>query len=211
MKSDNLITFSNKEIGEIRGFMKEGEPWFLAGQVCRTLGIKNASKAVADVKERFSIAGVDGITSSYIMLEDSMGRKQDNLIIPEPFLYDLIFRSRKQKALRFSAWITTEVLPSLRKHGEYRMQGKLIRKELTESIIFYGENERQHGHGFSNYSKLINKSLLLPPKNNRDSLAPEALEKIAHRENLVSALLQEGKTYSDIKIVLEELSQGGTI
>jgi prophage antirepressor-like protein len=205
MKDTELITFENQDIGQIRGFIKDGEPWFLAGQICRCLGIKNTAQAVDSVTERYKIAGLKGISSTYTLLETD-GGKQKVLIIPEPFLYELIFQSRKQKAIQFRAWVTTEVLPKIRRTGQYRMAGKLIRRALTDEILDSGENERMHGHGFSTYSRLINKSLGLSEKNNRDELSTEILEKIAMRENTVQALMREGKKYNDIKAVIERLS-----
>lgn len=205
MKDKELITFENQNIGAIRGFIKDGEPWFLAGQVCRCLGIKNTSDAVSNVEERFKIAEIKGIVSSYTLLETD-GGKQKVLTIPEPFLYELVFQSRKQKAIQFRAWVTTEVLPALRKHGEYRMTGKLIRRSLTDGIKESGENERMHGHGFSTYSMLINKSLGLPSKCDRDTLDSAMLEKIAMRENTVSALILEGKQYNYIKTIIESFN-----
>jgi hypothetical protein len=87
------------------------------------------------------------------------------------------------------------------------MAGKLIRRALTDEIKESGENERMHGHGYSTYTKLINKTLGLPPKNNRDELKPEILEKIAMRENTVQALMREGRQYHEIKEVIEKLSE----
>jgi len=202
MKDEELITFTNDSIGEIKGFMKDGEPWFLAGQICRCLGIKDASKAVQQMEERMKIAEVKGAISKRTLFE-TMGGKQNVIIINEQCLYELIFASRKQKAVKFRAWVTGEVLPSLRKHGEYRMSGKLIRRSLTDGIKESGENERMHGHGYATYSMLINKSLGLPSKCNRDELEPVMLEKIAMRENTVSALITEGKQYNDIKVIIE--------
>ena len=203
MKDTQLQTFSNSEIGDIRGFIgKDGEPWFLAGQVCRCLGIKNSRDAVAGIKERYKIAGIEGVGSSYTLLETS-GGKQRVQIIPEPFLYELIFQSRKQKAIKFRAWVTTEVLPKIRKHGMYRMEGKLIRRTLTDAIQKSGENDRMHGHAYSTYSRLINKSLGLPSKVDRSTLDAETLEHIANRENTVQALIREGQQYQDIKAVIE--------
>ena len=207
MKHSELQTFSNSDIGEIRGFIgKDGEPWFLAGQVCRCLGIKNSSDAVAGIKERYKIAGIGGVGSSYTSLVDAQGHRQKVLIIPEPFLYELIFNSRKQKAIKFRAWVTTEVLPNLRKHGEYRMTGKLIRRTMTDAIQQSGENERMKGHAYSTYSVLVNKSLGLPNKVSRDELPPEILERIANRENTIQALIREGKDYKYIKSIIQEWS-----
>lgn len=214
MKSSELMTFENDVLGSIRGFVdNDGEPWFLAAQVCRCLGIKNSAKAVNDLKQRMQVVEdwnkSRGITSSYspkrartITLQEGKTHTQLT-IIPEQWLYELIFASRKQTAIVFRAWVTGEVLPSLRKHGIYRMEGKLIRRSLTDAIKDSGENERMKGHGYSNYSILINKSLGLPNKVNRDDLSEEMLEKIAVRENLVKSMIAEGKSYSHIKSVIE--------
>jgi len=90
MKSTQIQTFSNSDIGEIRGFIKDGEPWFLAGQVCRCLGIKNSRDAIKTIDERFKIAGVKGVGTSYTHVETE-GGIQKTVLIPEPYLYELIF------------------------------------------------------------------------------------------------------------------------
>lgn len=206
MTDKDLITFTNKDVGELRGFIKDGEPWFLAGNVCRALGIKDTSRAVQQTKERLKIAGVKGTISSSTLLETN-GGKQTVLIINEQGLYELIFQSRKQKAIKFRAWVTGEVLPSIRKTGQYRMEGKLIRRSLTDNIkkSVEGKSDNTKKFAYSNYSRLVNKSLGLENKVNRDSLDADVLEKIAHRENLVSALLAEGKEYIEIKNIIDDL------
>lgn len=206
MKDSELVTFTNESVGELRGFMKDGEPWFLAGSVCRGLGLKDAGRQVEAIIERFKTAGIEGSHTMRPLLETA-GGKQNVIAISEPVLYELIFQSRKQKAIKFRAWVTTEVLPSLRKHGEYRMTGKLIRRSLTDKLVESGETERMHGHAFSTYSVLINRSLGLPNRVNRDELDDSMLEKIATRENLVSAFLSEGKTYQFIKEAIETLAK----
>lgn len=205
MKDSELITFNNESIGELRGFMKDGEPWFLSGSVCRSLDLKDAGRQVDAILERFKIADIKGSHTMRPLLETA-GGKQQVLCISESVLYELVFQSRKQKAIKFRAWITNEVLPSLRKHGEYRMSGKLIRRSLTDGIKESGENERMHGHGYSTYSMLINKSLGLPSKCDRDTLDSAMLEKIAMRENTVSALILEGKQYNYIKTIIESFN-----
>lgn len=202
MKDTQLQTFVNEDIGEIRGFIKEDEPWFLAGQVCRCLGIKDASQAVKQVEERMQIAEYKGAFSKRTLIETA-GGKQLVIIIPEPFLYELIFASRKQKAVKFRTWVTSEVLPEIRKTGGYRMAGKLIRRALTDEIKESGENERMHGHAYSTYSRMINASLGLPNRVNRDELSQEMLERVASRENTVQALMREGRTYHEIKAVIQ--------
>jgi prophage antirepressor-like protein len=206
MKDNQLQTYKHPELGEIQGFIKDGEPWFLAGKICRSLGIKDASTAVAQVTQRLKIAEYKGAVSNRILL-NTAGGKQSVTIIPEPYLYELIFASRKKKAIVFRTWVTTEVLPEIRKHGSYRMKGKMFRLSLTDAIKESGENDRMHGHGYSTYTKLINKSLGLPTKNNKDELSPDTLEKLAVRENLVNALINEGKEYHEIKEILQKAQE----
>lgn len=203
-----IQTFQNDDIGEIRGIIKDGEPWFLAGQVCRCLGIKDTSRAIQHVKDRFKIAEYKGATSSSILIDTARG-KQKALLIPEPYLYELIFASRKQKAIKFRTWITTEVLPVLRKHGEYRTASKIIHRKYTDSIkdkIEPALSTNGKKFVYSNFQKLINKSLGLPSKNNKDEMSEDMLEKLACRENFVKALIEEGKDYYYIKDAIASLN-----
>lgn len=205
MKHTELQVFANNDLGEIKGFAdKNGDLWFLAGSVCRSLGLKDSGRQVKAIQERFKIAGIKGSHTMRPLLE-SPGGKQSTLFVSEQIMYELIFQSRKQKAIKFRAWVTTEVLPNIRKHGVYRMEGKMIRRTMTDAIKDTGENDRMHGHAYSNYSRLINKSLGLPGKVNRDELDPTMLERIAKRENLVQALLHEGAEYGRIKGMIEEM------
>ena len=218
MKSAELMTFKNDVLGTFRGFIdKDGEPWFLAAQVCRCLGIKDSSTAISQLKQRMKVvedyynnrATVSNCSPNLgvktISLQEGKNHTQLT-VINEQWLYELIFASRKQTAIVFRAWVTGEVLPSLRKRGEYRMQGKLIRKNLTDTIkaeiCDKTENQNIKKFAYSNYSRLINKSLGLPPKVDRNSLDDETIEKIAKKENLVQALIAENKSYEEIKAIL---------
>ena len=93
----------------VRVVDRNGEPWWIARDVCDPLGLDNVSQAVSklDPDER-------GIISS-----DTPSGPQDMLVINESGLYSLILRSRKPEAKRFKRWITHEVLPSIRKTGSY--------------------------------------------------------------------------------------------
>lgn len=206
MNTNQIITFSNPTIGELKGVFINGEPWFFAGKVCDCLKIKNSSNALKNIKEKHLKFGdkLDGVAIIYPIITDRLGRKQKPAVINETILYELIFQSRTKKAFEFQQWVFKDVLPSLRKHGEYRMEGKLIRKGLTDTIKDSGENERMHGYGYSSYSMMINKSLGLPSKVDRDTLDSETLEKIAKREDLVRSLVAEGKKYQEIKSFIEK-------
>ena len=106
---NELKVFQNDQFGAVRVIPRDGEPWFVAVDVCRVLEIGNSRMATErlDKDEK----GVSTI--------DTPGGRQEMTIINEPGLYDLIFCSRKPEAKAFKRWITHEVIPSIRKHGAY--------------------------------------------------------------------------------------------
>lgn len=210
MKKSQIITFENATIGTIRGFIDEkGEPWFFAGKVCDCLKIKNSRDAIYKVRQRHNKFKhkVDGVAIRDIVITDSLGRKNKATVVNETILYELIFQSQTEKAFYFQQWVYEEVIPSIRKHGYYRVEGKLIRRSLTDTIqteiVDKSDSENERRFAYSNFSRLINKSLGLPSKVDRDSLEPDMLEKIARRENLVQSMIAEGKKYHEIKAVIE--------
>jgi prophage antirepressor-like protein len=104
-----LQIFSNSEFGEIRTITKDNEPMFCLADVCKALEISN----VGNVKQRLSEKGIhtaDTLTK---------GGMQKMTFISEANLYKTIFQSRKESAERFTDWVTSEVLPSIRKTGSY--------------------------------------------------------------------------------------------
>lgn len=117
-----LQIFKNSEFGEVRTKMISNEPYFMLSDVCRVLEIKNSR----DAKSRLNEYGV-GTTD----IIDSLGRIQKADFINESNLYKLVFQSRKPQAEKFSDWVTSEVLPTIRKHGAY-MSSEVIEKTLTD-------------------------------------------------------------------------------
>lgn len=104
-----MQVFEDSEHAEFRVFNRDGEPWFVLADVCRSLGIKNASDAAARLDD--DEKGVAQI--------DTLGGSQKLRIINESGLYSLILRSEKPEAKRLKKWVTAEVLPSIRKTGGY--------------------------------------------------------------------------------------------
>ncbi len=90
-----------------RAVTLEGEPWFVAADVCRALGLGNSSMAVSKLDE----------DEKGISLIDTLGGEQKLGIVNEPGLYALVLSSRKPEAKAFKRWITHEVIPSIRKTG----------------------------------------------------------------------------------------------
>lgn len=103
---NDLQIFKSADFGEVRTVEFNGEPWFVASDVCRVLDIQNATQTVfrldEDERSMFNI-----------------GRQGDAHIVNETGLYSLVLGSRKPEAKAFKRWITHEVIPSIRKHGAY--------------------------------------------------------------------------------------------
>lgn len=110
------------EGAEIRMIDRDGEPWWVAKDVCAVLGIENVGNATARIDE-------DDIRQMDII--DAIGRKQKTSIVNEPGLYSLILRSEKPEAKRMKNWLTKEVLPSIRKTGSYSIRQEPEQDEFT--------------------------------------------------------------------------------
>lgn len=105
----NEIQIFNYNSSEVRTIQKDGEPWFVLKDVCQVLGMHN-SRMVADRLD----ADEKGVSQI-----DTLGGKQEMTIINESGLYNVILRSDKPEAKPFRKWVTSEVLPTIRRHGMY--------------------------------------------------------------------------------------------
>jgi prophage antirepressor-like protein len=126
---DELKIFNSNEFGEIRTVMKDGEPMFCLADVCKALGLEQVSRVKTRLKD-------DGVTTSKVI--DRLGREQEATFINESNLYKTIFQSRKESAERFTDWVTTEVLPSIRKTGAY---GKPLSTSEQIRLLAQGNTE----------------------------------------------------------------------
>ena len=107
MNDMQIFTYNSNEVRTVE---LNGEPWFVLKDVCEVLGI-------ADHKVTARRLDADEVCQT--PLTDSMGRQQETSIINESGLYNVILRSDKPEAKPFRKWVTSEVLPSIRKHGAY--------------------------------------------------------------------------------------------
>lgn len=123
-----LQIFSNSEFGEIRTITKDDEPMFCLADICKALELTQPSK----VKERLNEKGVRSIPTL------TKGGEQKLLYINESNLYKTIFQSRKESAERFTEWVTSEVLPSIRKTGSY---GKPLTTSEQIRLLAQGNTE----------------------------------------------------------------------
>ena len=129
MEKNEIIPFGYDD-QLVRTVVIDGMPWFVAKDVCAALGIKNHKDAVAkslDDDEK----GVEKIYSP--------GGTQDAIIINESGLYTLIMRSNKPEAKRFRKWVTSEVLPSINRTGQYTMP-QLVETRLAAMEKMLADN-----------------------------------------------------------------------
>ena len=118
---NELQIFDNPEFGRIRGLILDGDPWFVGKDVATALGYSNASKAVvihvSSEDKRFVMVDIADSQNGNV----PTGRTK-TAIINESGLYSLILSSKLPTAKRFKHWVTSEVLPAIRKTGRYEME-----------------------------------------------------------------------------------------
>ena len=123
--SNEIKVFDNAEFGSVRTLVINGEPYFVGKDVAIILGYKNPRKALND-----HIDSEDkGVTKC-----DTLGGTQEMTVINESGLYSLILSSKLPKAKEFKRWVTSEVLPSIRKTGSYSVQQKVDSYMIEDSI-----------------------------------------------------------------------------
>lgn len=124
-----LLPFSNEDFS-VRVVLIDGEPWWVAKDVCDALGLTNVSQAMAylDEDEKTSVQG--GVISN-----DPRLTSANVWLISEAGLYSLILRSRKPEAKTFKRWVTHDIIPSVRKTGSYSVAPALTGKELLAAAV----------------------------------------------------------------------------
>lgn len=105
--------FNSEEFGDIRTVTVNNEPWFVGKDVAEALGYAKPLNALSTHVEKD-----DSLKQG---LTDSLGREQETIFINESGLYALIFGSKLESAKRFKHWVTSEVLPAIRKTGNYKI------------------------------------------------------------------------------------------
>lgn len=95
---------------DVRVVLVDDEPWFVAGDVCKVLGISNVGNA---------LARLDDLNIRQTDVENARGQMRKTKTVNEPGMYELVFRSDKPQAREFTRWVSAEVLPQIRKTGSY--------------------------------------------------------------------------------------------
>jgi prophage antirepressor-like protein len=130
---NELMVFQNPEFGELRTAERNGETWFCLADICRPLGLMTK-----DVRERLKEDRVVTIPHT-----DRMGRPKNMVFVNEGNLYRAIFQSRKPEAERFTDWVTSEVLPSIRKTGGYTAKPMTLTENVAaQAQILLAQEQR---------------------------------------------------------------------
>lgn len=129
---NELQVFNNAMFGNVRVLLKGDEPWFVAKDVADTLGYQNGSRDVnrhTDEEDRTKTMVFDG------------NQNKETILINESGLYSLVLSSKLPNAKQFRRWVTSDVLPSLRKYGTYSMD---IPRTLPDALKAYANEIEAH-------------------------------------------------------------------
>lgn len=142
MQNKNLSTFVSDQFGSIRTLNIDGEPWFVAADVCRALGLEQTHKALHRLDSDEVGGGIK------IPHPQSPEKTIEVSIVSESGLYSLVLASRKPEAKAFKRWITHEVIPAIRKTGAYAVPGTpMMTAEqaavLLESMHAFVQNQSE--------------------------------------------------------------------
>lgn len=131
---NDLKIFENPQFGKVRVIERDGEPWFVAADVCRALELEDVNKA---------ISRLDDDEGARIEIPHPQNPEKRMMVnaVNEPGLYSLVLGSRKPEAKAFKRWITHEVIPSIRKTGSYTFDG--TSKEL-QAIFMLDHRTVEH-------------------------------------------------------------------
>lgn len=144
---NNLQIFRNEQFGEVRAIEINGEPWLVGKDIASILGYTklDAMYRVVEKADKLSIdpqnIGITGFPQNGVILESNPNVRR-MILINESGLYDAIFSSKLPQAKQFRHWVTSEVLPSIRKHGGYiKDQEKLSDDELLSKALLVAQSK----------------------------------------------------------------------
>lgn len=129
---NELQIFKNNQFGNVRIVMKDQEPWFVAKDICNCLEINNSRQA---------LIRLDDDEKSSVILNDGTPGNPEKSIVNEYGLYSLVLSSRKPEAKEFKRWITHDVIPQIRKTGQYVAD---IPRTLPDALRAYANEVEEH-------------------------------------------------------------------
>lgn len=186
---EEMQVFQNERFGAVRTVIREGQPWFVAVDVCNVLDLSNPTIAVSrlDEDERAKF---------------NLGRQGDATIVNEPGLYTLVLGSRKPEAKAFKRWITHEVVPTIRKTGAY---GLTLPQDYPSALRALADSYERENALQEQNAALLPKAYFADAVSNAVNLVPMA-ELSAYlykngvkigRNKLMERLREEGFLYKD--------------
>ena len=196
MKGNELVKFDNAEFGSVRVMMIDGEPWFVGKDIAIALGYKN----VRDAMRKHVDDEDKGVAKC-----DTLGGKQELAVINESGLYSLILSSKLDSARQFKRWVTSEVLPSIRKTGSYvkrddrwletRQSTKDTHKPFTSAIrLLIGHLDardvkfRADGWYYGHITNIVQNACDII-KGGRDNASVQCLNKCDQCQQMVANLI----------------------
>ena len=205
--NNNLMIFENPEFGAVRSILIDGDPWFVGKDVASSLGYSNHRKALldhVDVEDK-----LDGVT-----IRDPIGRGQKPIFISESGLYSLILSSKLERAKKFKRWVTSEVIPSIRKHGAYMTPETLEAAILNPDTMIKlctalkDEQDKRKALEVANAELVVEKQIMQPKADYFDELVDrnlltsfrETAKQLEVKEKeLIGFLLEKKYIYRDKK------------
>ena len=195
--NENEIRVWNYESSEVRTVQVNGEPWFVLSDVCKVLELSTPAR-VAERLEK------DEVSQTHTI--DRMGREQKTTIINESGLYTVILRSDKPQAKPFRKWVTSEVLPSIRKHGSYSVQSQFADLSPQLQVLIQMETRQKQIEARQAEQATALAGLEQKLQNTCEVIA---LDKTAWRkdsEHLINKIARAtGEGYGGIRLVYEEI------
>lgn len=206
---NDLQIFNNPEFGAIRTIEKDGEPWFVGKDVAAALGYSNTKDALSrhiDAEDKYQGEGV--------AFPDPHGILQYPTIINESGLYSLVLSSKLPTAKKFKRWVTSEVIPSIRKHGAYMTPETLEAAILNPNTMIKlctalkDEQDKRKALEVANAELVVEKQIMQPKADYFDELVDrnlltsfrETAKQLEVKEKeLIGFLLEKKYIYRDKK------------
>lgn len=157
---NDLQIFNHPDFGEVRTVTINDEPWFVGKDVAQVLGYQNPSKAILD-----HVDAEDKLNNDSLL---SLGQR-GGWIINESGLYSLVLSSKLPGAKEFKRWVTSEILPSIRKHGAYMtpetLQAAILNPDTMIQLCQQLKNEQEKNRELSvTNSRLMVENQIMQPK-----------------------------------------------
>lgn len=201
--SNKIMKFVSAKFGDVRGVYLDGEPWLYAKDVCKVLKLGDVYQATGRLDEDEKRVLEATPPKTY-----NVRRRRGKILISEAGFYSLVLTSRTPEAHEFKRWVTHEVLPAIRRDGEYkavwneaRTGGKVTRRKLTDAVKEFveylagrGELDRPEKTWYQIFSKLVNR--ILDISDERDDLPAKKLFEIDTCENIIAKTIASGMAAS---------------